>query len=191
MTLIEIRKVRTESDREVVRTMVWAFVDFLRARYPEMQKEIDAYVANQDIPGQLADFETHFTPPHGECFLALADDAPVGIVMIRPIGGGICDLNRMYVDPQARGLGVGRTLCAAAVAEARALGYTRVQLSALHRHVEALPLYQSLGFERYFPDGGHDAGNERVHHMRLDLTSPDDISRPDLTQPDLTCPPQT
>ena len=176
MSQIEIRTVRTESDREVVRGMVWAFVEFLRGRYPAMPKEIDAYVANQNIASQLADFDAHFTPPHGECFLALAEAAPVGIVMIRPVGEGsselkICELNRMYVAPEARGLGVGRKLCSRAVEEARALGYHRVQLSALNRHVEALPLYQSLGFERYFPGAGHDAKDDRVHHMRLDVTS--------------------
>ena len=170
MSQIEIRTVRRESDREVVRGMVWAFVEFLRGRYPEMQKEIDAFLADQDIPSQLADFEGHFMPPHGECFLALADAAPVGIVMIRPFIEGVCELNRMYVAPEARGLGVGRKLCEAAVAEARTLGYRRVQLNALHRHIEALPLYQSLGFERYYPTEGHAADDTRVHHMRLDLT---------------------
>ncbi|MCG6904548.1 MAG: GNAT family N-acetyltransferase [Rhodobacter sp.] len=138
-----------------------------------MLELIDAYIAQQDIAGQLANFDAHFTPPHGECFLALADDSPVGIVMIRPNGTGVCELNRMYVAPEARGLGIGRRLCLMAVDEARALGYQTVVLSALYRHVEALPLYESLGFIRCQPPSGYDPDDERYIHMRLDFGPPD------------------
>jgi GNAT superfamily N-acetyltransferase len=169
---VTIRRVRSEPDREAVRSLVWAFFDQMRVRYPDMLGEIDDYIAQQDIAGQLADFDAYFLPPHGECFLALADGKPAGMVKIRPHGDGVCELNRMYVRPEVRGRGLGRQLCAAVIAEARALGYRSVILDALYRHVEALPLYRSMGFRDYDPPDGFKAGDGRVVHLRLDLRSP-------------------
>lgn len=166
---VVIKRVRSEADREAVRGLVWAFLDLLRARYPERLEQLDAYVADQDIAGQLADFDAYFLPPHGECFLAWRGGDPAGIVMIRPREDGNCELNRMYVAPEARGLKIGRKLGEAAVAEARALGYRSVILGALDRHVEALPLYASLGFRRFEPQDGFGAGDPGIVHMRLDF----------------------
>jgi GNAT superfamily N-acetyltransferase len=169
MSGTEILRVRSEAEREAVRGLVWSFIDLLRERYPERLEKIDAYVAEQDIAGQLADFDAYFVPPHGECFLAKHDGAPVGIVMIRPRADGNCELNRMYVVPEARGLRIGRRLCEAAVAEARALGYPAVILGALDRHVEAIPLYRSIGFRPFRPVSGDGAGDAGVIRMRLDF----------------------
>jgi GNAT superfamily N-acetyltransferase len=124
----------------------------MRATYPEAQATIDAYLIVQDFEDQLATFRDHFAPPHGECMLARLDGAPVGVVMLKAYAPpAVCELNRMYVAPSARGRGVGRALCEALLARARALGYAEVRLDALNDRVEALPLYRRLGF-RADPD---------------------------------------
>jgi GNAT superfamily N-acetyltransferase len=186
----EILRVRDAAARASIRAMVWEFFDLMRERYPEMQAEIDEYIEGQDVAGQLADFDGYFTPPHGECFLAREEGAGqegagqegagLGMVMIRPGHDGECELNRMYVRPAARGQGLGRRLCAAAVAEARALGYRAVVLDALYRHVEALPLYRAMGFRDYTAPGLYRADDPRAIHMRLDFEGPDagDPGRP-------------
>ena len=83
----------------------------MRATFPERAAAIDAYLIAQDFEGQLAAFRGHFNPPRGECLLARLDGAPVGVVMLKPYAAGVCELNRMYVVPAARGRGVGRRLC--------------------------------------------------------------------------------
>ncbi|WP_233416939.1 GNAT family N-acetyltransferase [Halovulum marinum] len=165
---IEIRRVRTPQDIAVVRAMVWEFFDLMRARYPDMLDTIDAYIADQDLAGQLADFPRYFAPPAGECFLALLDGGPAGICKLRPGRGRTAELNRMYVRAAGRGHGLGRALCLATVEEAWRLGYSTVLLDALYRHVEALPLYRSLGFRDYSARGVFGGGDERIIHMRLD-----------------------
>ena len=69
--------------------------------------------------------------------------------------GGICrfdderaELKRMYVVPEARGRGFGRTLLEALEAEARRLGYRGLVLETGDRQEEALGLYRSAGYER-------------------------------------------
>jgi GNAT superfamily N-acetyltransferase len=166
---VTVVKVRSSEEIDAVRTLVWEFLDVMRERYPDMLAEIDAYIAHQNIAGQLSDFETYYLPPAGECFLALHDGAPVGMVMMKPKGDGDGEMNRMYVRASARGLGLGRRLGEALVDEARGRGMGTIWLDALYRHVEAIPLYESLGFVRYTDPAAFQAGDARVIHMKLAL----------------------
>ena len=162
-------RARVEDHIDLARHLVWEFFDVLRARYPEMLAEIDYYIEHQNVAGELENFPDYFLPPHGECFLAIKDDIPVGLVMLKPHGDGDGEMNRMYVRASARGQGIGRALGEALVAEARALGYGVLWLDALHRHVEALPLYESLGFTRYTDPNAFGGDDARIIHMKMTL----------------------
>jgi GNAT superfamily N-acetyltransferase len=166
---VTVVKVRSSEEIDAVRALVWEFIDVMRERYPDMLAEIDAYIVHQNIAGQLADFETYYLPPAGECFLALHGGAAVGMVMMKPKGDSDAEMNRMYVRASARGLGLGRRLGEALVDEARSRGMSTIWLDALYRHVEAIPLYESLGFVRYADPAAFQAGDARVIHMKLVL----------------------
>lgn len=162
-------KVRSSNEIAAVERLVWEFFDFLRLRYPDMIETIETYIVEQDVAGELKNFSSFFLPPHGECFLALKDGEPVGIAMLKPHGDDDGEMNRMYVREIGRGLGLGRRLGEAVISEARKIGYGTVWLDALHRHVEALPLYESLGFERFTDPNAFGGNDERVIHMKLKL----------------------
>ncbi len=162
-----IVRVRSATEITAATAMVWEFFDVLRDRYAEMPEVIDAYIADNRVAEHLAEFSRYFGPPAGECFLAQIKGAPVGMVMVKPKGESDGALNRMFVRDSARGLGLGRRLCRAAIDESRALGHEWLYLEALWRHVEALPLYESMGFARFEPAGAFGADDARVIHMRL------------------------
>ncbi len=164
-----VRKVRSSADIGSVRGLVWEFFDLLRVRYPEMLETIDAYIVAQNVAGELENFSDYFLPPNGECFLALKDGVPVGTAMLKPRGEGDGEMNRMFVREAGRGLGLGRRLGQAVVGEAREIGYSTLWLDALYRHVEAIPLYESLGFELYNDPSAFGGDDERVIHMKLRL----------------------
>ena len=123
---------------------------------------------NQNFDHQIRQVLNHFNPPKGECLLATQEGAPIGILMLKDVGDGVCEMNRMFVRPSGRGLGVGRSLVERLKERAREMGFKSMILSALPRHHEAIALYQSSGFER--DSRPMDAGGTVVEvRMKLDL----------------------
>lgn len=144
---VRINLVRTESQARAIYDLAYEFIDWLRDRYPEMDSEIDVYLKHQNFDEQIREVLKHFNPPKGECLLATLGDKPVGILMMKDLGAGVCEMNRMFVRDEARGLGAGRALAQRLKRRAREMGFHTMTLSALPRHHEALALYRSCGFE--------------------------------------------
>jgi ribosomal protein S18 acetylase RimI-like enzyme len=99
--------------------------------------------------------------PHTEFLLAGPDAARLaGVCQLRYRYGlwydaPDCWLEDMYVDGEARRLGVGRALGEAAIDSARERGCRRVQLDVNEANPEALALYRRLGFDAIQdPPGG-------------------------------------
>jgi putative acetyltransferase len=66
---------------------------------------------------------------------------------VRRLSGTTAEIKRMYVDPAARGRGVGRKVLAALEAWAVDAGMSRLVLEAGDRQEAAIRLYERAGFE--------------------------------------------
>ena len=108
----------------------------LEARFPG---GFDAGDAATVSPAQL-------TPPHGMLLLARRGRRPVGCGAIRRLDADNAEIKRMWVDPAARGVGVGRSLLAALERAAVQLGCNTVRLDTAASLREALALYRSAGY---------------------------------------------
>jgi len=101
-----------------------------------------------------------YIPPRGGIWVADSNGHAVGCVALRPLPGGVGEVNRMYVEPAWRGQGVGRMLLERLIASARQRGYRQLRLGTLLEMREAQALYRSIGFveiERYREDEHADA----------------------------------
>jgi len=69
---------------------------------------------------------------------------------IAPLPGepGTCELVKMYFRPQARGLGLGKSLLQLCLDEAKKMGYRRIYLETIEQMRAARGLYEHLGFEQ-------------------------------------------
>lgn len=100
----------------------------------------------QGFGDEMASLPGAYSAPEGRLFLAEHDGVPVGCVGIRPLSEGICEMKRLYVEPESRGLGVGRRLVLAAIRAAKAIGYRRIMVDTQPAMRIAVKLYREMGF---------------------------------------------
>ena len=92
-----------------------------------------------------------YAAPSGGLFLASDAGHVVGCVGYKPLGGGACELKRLYVRPAFRGRGIARALCDHAIFEAKRKGYMVMRLDTLERLEAAVRLYKELDFVEIDP----------------------------------------
>ncbi|MGO9412967.1 MAG: GNAT family N-acetyltransferase [Spirochaetia bacterium] len=140
------RAERAESPADVAaaRTLIREYADFLGED-----------LSFQGFEQELAELPGKYAPPSGALFVAhvpaKGKSQPAGCVALRKLSPGICEMKRLFVRPQCRGLGIGRLLAERVIEEARALGYKAMRLDTLQRLEGAVTLYRSMGFEQIPP----------------------------------------
>jgi GNAT superfamily N-acetyltransferase len=120
--------------------------DDVRALLREYAASLAFELDFQDFDRELAGLPGAYAPPRGALLVAHVDGHVAGCVALRPLADDICELKRLFVRPQARGLGLGRRLATAVVSEARRLGYARMRLDTTPGMESAQALYAELGF---------------------------------------------
>lgn len=91
-------------------------------------------------------FLQDFDPGCECCLIAERRGEIVGSVFVVYAGEGIGQLRLLYVEPAARGLGIGRTLVEEAIRFARASGYARMTLWTQTSLLAARSIYAATGF---------------------------------------------
>ena len=85
-------------------------------------------------------------------FVAFVGDFAAGCVAARRLDASTNILQRLYVKPAYRGLGIARGLVGAVISDSRSHRYQRVVLDTDHRQLEpAYALYLALGFTECEP----------------------------------------
>ncbi|KAF3385529.1 Acetyltransferase [Penicillium rolfsii] len=119
---------------------------------------------------QSSDTATLNHPDHTESgsLAAPQQNVVVGCVGLRRSNEHWCEMKRLYVNPEARGLRVGDRLVEAVIAQAQALGYRGIRLDTLPDMVAAQRLYRRHGFVEIEPY--YDTPLKGTIFMGCDLT---------------------
>ena len=115
------------------------------------------------VAGITAEFISQLDPARERCWIAAAHGRRLGCVFLVAGEGGAARLRLLLVEPEARGLGLGRRLVKECVGFARAAGYRRVVLwthanLAAARHLR----HQEAGFELTSSEPRHSFGQDVV-----------------------------
>jgi GNAT superfamily N-acetyltransferase len=94
------------------------------------------------------------------------DGRVVGLVCLEPHEGGGW-VSKLFVAPDARGIGAGRALLEMALTSARERGYDKVRLRTRTVFVDAVRLYEKMGFTRGPAPESRGIGEDRVYELRL------------------------
>ena len=99
------------------------------------------------LDADLNDVEATYIGPGGMFEVVERDDGEiVGTVGLFPKVAGVCELRKMYLLPEARGKGLGKTMMTRVFEHARTRGFRRIELETAGVLVEAKALYQRYGF---------------------------------------------
>lgn len=123
-----------------------------RELFLEYAQSLGFSLCFQGFDQEMAALPGDYVPPRGRLLLAFVEAAPAGCVALHELEPAICEMKRLYVRPKFRGLRIGRSLVDLVLAEARAIGYSKMRLDTVEPMMrDAVRMYRSLGFREIAP----------------------------------------
>jgi GNAT superfamily N-acetyltransferase len=164
---VRLRRVESQTQLASAIELARAFGDWATER---IQVELGIAVPpDADHPTSVLD---DLIASGGRLYVAEVAGEAVGVGGLKLLTETVGEIKRMFVRPEARGLGVGRAIVEQLIGDARELGCETVYLESASFMHAAHALYRSVGFVSSEPYAGREF--EDVEHdvsifMRLDL----------------------
>jgi N-acetylglutamate synthase-like GNAT family acetyltransferase len=122
-------------------------VEAMRRLLRDYERSIGVDLCFQDFEAELEKLPGEYVAAVRGAFLVADNgDGLVGCVALRAVSAESCEMKRLYVDPRARGSGLGRQLVECVLNRARSFGYRKMLLDTLPSMQTAQALYRRVGF---------------------------------------------
>ena len=117
----------------------------------EYTKRLGRDLSFQNIDAELDNPAHKYTAPEGEILVAVKDNQVIGMVAYHRHTDERCEMKRLYVKPEARGLHLGDTLVKEILEHAKKAGHKEMVLDTIVPLKSAIGLYKKYGFEECAP----------------------------------------
>ena len=132
---------------EVVQAKSPAQIVQARELFLEYAQSLGFSLCFQGFDKELAELPGDYAPPEGRLLLAEYEGQLAGCVALHKLETSVCEMKRLYVQPQLRGKRLGRALADRIISEARGIGYQRMRLDTVEpRMKDAVAMYRKIGF---------------------------------------------
>lgn len=171
-------------------------MDLVRTLFQEYASDPRVDICLAGFASELAGLPGDYAPPSGRLLIARVNGHPAGCAALRPTQlvscreqtannnssmsaprqetARTCELKRLFVKPEFRGLKLGRQLVEYLIREAALIGYQTVTLHSLPFMSAAIRLYESAGFVHCRPPLSPHAPSapEEDHTVFMELQLP-------------------
>lgn len=126
-------------------------LDEVRTLFREYHKMLGIDLGFQNFDEELATLPGKYLPPDGRLYVIYLEDKLAGCIALRRYDATRCEMKRLFVRPQFRGLRLGRILAERIIEDAKAIGYQAMVLDTLKTLESAVTMYRRMGFEEIAP----------------------------------------
>lgn len=124
----------------------------VRALFAAYAASLPVTLDYQNFDSEVSDLPGRYASPRGEILVAWdASKRAVGCVGLRPLDDETSEMKRLFIVPEARAFGLGKSLTIAVIEAAKARGYSSLRLDTLSTMTTAASLYERIGFRRIDP----------------------------------------
>jgi len=145
-----------------------ADIEEVREIFREYEASLGLDLCFQGFEDELNNLPGKYAAPKGRLYLAQVSNMVAGCIALRPLEPDVCEMKRLFVREEFRGLQIGRLLIERVIDDAREIGYVAMRLDTFPPKMgKAVQLYESYGFHEI--PAYYNNPNEGVLFMELRL----------------------
>ncbi|KAF0227321.1 MAG: hypothetical protein FD133_1293 [Erysipelotrichaceae bacterium] len=126
-------------------------LDEVKTLFKEYHKMLGVDLCFQDFEEELLTLPGKYATPDGRLYVITLEGKLAGCIGLRRYDETRCEMKRLFVRPQFRGLRLGQILAEKIIQDARDIGYEEMVLDTLSSLESAVFMYRKMGFEEVEP----------------------------------------
>jgi ribosomal protein S18 acetylase RimI-like enzyme len=128
------------------------YIEQVKIKIIEYTTRLGRDLSFQNIDEELSNPAIKYAAPQGELLVALDDhEKVIGMVAYHKHSDERCEMKRLYVSPECRGMKLGEKLVDEIIQHAKNAGFKEMVLDTIVPLQAAIHLYNKMGFEECEP----------------------------------------